>query len=261
MQGDHNTFLPHTRTVIFRCSAGLERFQRKFRQDRIMATPKPVFVLNPYDQELDLSKREHLKLYTDGCVGLSEKSKFDEKRENYSSFVKLIGKKMERFRTKTCLKIATEWEASDTSPELVTEKGIVDLFSSNAATTEEVEARYAAVWSVKDLVHTESKNLFVRTTSKPGDILAIDSLRKRYKLKHAMLGLMIWDSLTSDFQLDIIGNEEDFNRGEEYDGVAVCHYTRNQSNPSTTTGASAFKDDIESKKIADFGDDTKAYHT
>ena len=156
-----------------------------------MATPKPVAVLNPYDQELDLSKREHLKLYTDGCIGLSEKSKFDGKRENYPGFVKLIGKRMERFRTKTCLNITTEWEASGTSPELVTEKGIVDLFSSNAATTEEVEVHCAAVWSVEDLVHAESKNLFVRTTSKPGDILAMDSLRNRYKLKHAMLGSII----------------------------------------------------------------------
>ena len=87
-----------------------------------MATPETVFVLNPYDQELDLSKRELIKLYTDGCVGLLEKSKYYKKRENYSSFVKVIGKKMERFRTKTCLNIATELEASGTSPELVTEK-------------------------------------------------------------------------------------------------------------------------------------------
>ena len=128
---------------------------------------------------------------------------------------------MEKFRTKTCLKIAIEWEAFGTSPELATEKGIVDLFSSNAATTEEVEVHCAAVWSVEDLVHAESKNLCVRTTSKPGDILAMDSLRNRYKLKHAMLGSIIWDSLISDFQLEIIGDEEDLNRGEEYDGVTL----------------------------------------
>ena len=168
MQRDNHTFLPHTRTVVFKCSAGLEILQTRFRKNRIMTTPKP-FVLNPYDQELDLAKREHLKLYTDGCIGLSEKSKFDGKRENYSSFVKLIGKRMEKFRTKKCLKIATEWEASGTSPELATEKGIVDLFSSNAATTEEVEAHCAAVWSVEDLAHAESKNMFVRVKSKPGD--------------------------------------------------------------------------------------------
>jgi len=75
---------------------------------------------------------------------------------------------------------------------------------------------------------------------------------------------MIWDSLTSDFQLEIIGDEEDFNRVEEYDGVDLWHYIlnqSNQSNPSTTTGASTFKDEIESKKMANFGDDVKAYHT
>ena len=50
-------------------------------------------------------------------------------------------------------------------------------------------------------------------------------------------------------------------REEEYDGVALWHYIRNQSNPSTTTGVSSFKDEIESKKMADFGDNIKAYHT
>ena len=65
--------------------------------------------------------------------------------------------------------------------------------------------------------------------------------------------------MTSDFQLEIIGDDEDFNRGEECDGVTLWHYIQNQSNPSTT-GASAFKDEIKSKKMTDFGDDVKAYH-
>ena len=66
---------------------------------------------------------------------------------------------MERFRTKTCLKIATEWEATGTSPELATKEGIVDLFCINATTTEQVEVHCAAVWSVEDLAHDESKNM------------------------------------------------------------------------------------------------------
>ena len=74
---------------------------------------------------------------------------------------------------------------------MATGKGIVDLFSSNAATTEEVEAHCAAVWSVEDLAHAEYKNMFVQAKSKPGDLPAIDGLRNRYKLKHSMLGSMI----------------------------------------------------------------------
>ena len=38
------------------------------------------FVLNPYDQDLNLSAKTHLKLYQDGSAGLSEKDKFDGKR-------------------------------------------------------------------------------------------------------------------------------------------------------------------------------------
>ena len=31
-----------------------------------------TFILNPYDQELDLTKKDHLRLYLDGCTGLKE---------------------------------------------------------------------------------------------------------------------------------------------------------------------------------------------
>ena len=79
-----------------------------------------TFMINLYSQELDLSKRDHLKLYNDGCVGLPEKVKRGGKRDHYSGFVKLIGKIMERFRKKPCLKISTEWEALSTDPELAT---------------------------------------------------------------------------------------------------------------------------------------------
>ena len=61
-----------------------------------------MFILNPYDQELDLTKKDHLRLYVDGCAGLKE-VKFDGKIENYPSFVKLIGKPMEEIRVKECL--------------------------------------------------------------------------------------------------------------------------------------------------------------
>ena len=92
-----------------------------------------TFILNPYDQELDLTKKDHLRLYLDGCTGLKEEVKFNGKIENYPSFVKLIGKRMEEIRVKECLQIATEWESSGTNPELPVANKILDLFDSNGA--------------------------------------------------------------------------------------------------------------------------------
>lgn len=71
---------------------------------------------------------------------------------------------------------------------------------------------------------------------------------------------MIWDSLTSDFQLEIIGDDKAFKIGEEHDGVAILHFIMDQVNPLTTTGALDFKDETELKKVADFGDEVKLYH-
>ena len=77
---------------------------RPARPARIMTT----FFVNPYNQELNISTREHQKLYTDGCQGIDKDERFDGNPENYESFLKLIMTKMETIRVKTCLKVSTE---------------------------------------------------------------------------------------------------------------------------------------------------------
>ena len=67
------------------------------------------------------------------------------KEVNYSGFVKLVGKRVESFRMKAYMTIATEWEISGTALELLKKKGIVELFNSNSATTEQVSAHCASV--------------------------------------------------------------------------------------------------------------------
>ena len=83
---------------ISRIQAGFKRiivFRRKY--NNLIATKRmAAFILNPYDQKLDLTTREHLKLYTDGCEGLEKDVRFDGKREHYQEFVKLVGARMER---------------------------------------------------------------------------------------------------------------------------------------------------------------------
>ena len=114
---------------------------------------------------------------------------------------------------------------------------------------------------MEDLGHTEAANLLISRVTKPGDTSALNLLRNKSKIKHIMLGSMIWDSLTFDSQLEIIGDDEVFKKGEDYDDVAIWHYIRNYVIPSMTTGTSAFKDGIEPNKVANFGNNLKSCHT
>ena len=83
---------------ISRIQAGFKRiivFRRKY--NNLIATKRmAAFILNPYDQKLDLKTREHLKLYTDGCQGLGKEVRFNGNREHYQQFVTLVGAQMER---------------------------------------------------------------------------------------------------------------------------------------------------------------------
>ena len=110
------------------------------------------FILNPYDQLLDISKKDHLKLYTDGCKGLEKDLRFDGKRENYDKFVKLFGKRMSDTRVKECLLISTEWEKSGTDPEFPVADKVIDLFKSSAVSKEDVKFHCDIVWDLS-LIH------------------------------------------------------------------------------------------------------------
>ena len=80
--------------------------------------------------------------------------------------------------------------------------------------------------SLVDLADRESDTLFVSRQKNLGDSAVLYWMRNKYKLKHAMLGAMIWDSMTSDFQLEIIGDDKAFKSGEEYNGVALWYFIR-----------------------------------
>ena len=69
-----------------------------------------AFILNPYDEKLDLNNRTHLKLYTNRCEILYKEVKLYGQKVNYGNFVKLIGKGMDSRRVKECLKVPIIWE-------------------------------------------------------------------------------------------------------------------------------------------------------
>ena len=71
---------------------------------------------------------------------------------------------------------------------------------------------------------------------------ALSEERNNVKMKHATAGTNIGNSLTSDSQLELLGQESVFNRDDEYDGMELWDHIRTEVNLSTMVGACALKE-------------------
>jgi len=217
-----------------------------------------VFYLNPDDKPLDLTMQAGLKLYADAKKGLDKEDRFDGSKEKFPKFAKLMGKVFKTYRFMEIFKVPTEWESD--APANSTPKGIVDLFNSNDVTKEQVKNQADIVWV--DTTHgTYNPKYFKIFTTKPTNHAKLEEVRNTYKMKHSLCGASIWNSLTSDFQLEIHGQEEDFARDNEYDGLELWNIMRMEVNPSMKVGACALKEEIESRTLLDFGNNVKGYNS
>ena len=75
------------------------------------------------------------------------------------------------------------------------------------------------------------------------------------------MGSKIWKSLDPAVQIEYSGKSTEFKRGGEYDGPLLWDFIRRCVNPSTTVGASKFKEELETMKLSKFNDDIVAYNT
>ena len=165
---------------------------------------------------------------------------------------------MSNRKVKECFAIATEWETTGTSPEQP--RTFKDIFNNSESKTNEMKEHCSRIWSTEDFTHVDSSKLTRKVTVKPMNTAELDVVRNELKLKHAMLGAMIWDSLTAKYQLELVGDEDEYKVGDEFDGVKLWSHIRSLVNPSTTIGASNLKDSLESKKLVDFeGHNVKKY--
>lgn len=103
-------------------------------------TVRMVFILNPYDANLDLvGSKVDRKLFQKVCNGLHDVDKFSVKKMEYNDFEKLIGKIFEDVRVMDTLTIPTAWDTNNVNAEahiLPTRTGIVDMFKNNILTKE-----------------------------------------------------------------------------------------------------------------------------
>ena len=75
------------------------------------------------------------------------------------------------------------------------------------------------------------------------------------------MGAKLWNSLTPEFQIEIMGSREEYEKSDETDGPLLWDFVRRRINPTTTIGASRLKDAIETKTLADFDHDVVKFNT
>eukprot|EP00957_Ditylum_brightwellii_P007067 535265-Ditylum_brightwellii.AAC.1 len=74
---------------------------------------------------------------------------------------------------------------------------------------------------------------------------ALEAARNQKKLKHVVLGNMIWDSLTSNFQIELMAEESNFKQEDNFDGALLWHQIISQVNPSIKVAIRNLKDELE----------------
>ena len=132
-----------------------------------------------------------------------------------------MGKVLKIFRTMEIYRVPTAWEAN--TPANPTLEGTVDLFESNVVTKEQVKAQADMVWA--ETVHSaDTPKYFKIFATKPTDDDKSNKGRNTAKMKHAIAGVSIWNSLTSDFQLELVRQEEIVSRDNDYDGVELWNH-------------------------------------
>ena len=148
------------------------------------------FLLNPYDAVLDLADKDDRKLFQEGCKGLQKEDIFDGKKLNYSNFVKLIERDFTSTRTMEALEVSTTWNDSAGTAEakrIPAVEGIVDIFKSNKATSEEIIDHCNLVWSESDF-GTDTPKYFRNFKTAPTNITELEAARNGRRLKHVMMG-------------------------------------------------------------------------
>ena len=220
-----------------------------------------AFLIIPYDADLNLGDKEDRKLFKDGCAGLKEADLIGGKKENYVNFTKLLENELESVRLMECMNIPSEWVAGGNIAArrvpILAKK--IDILHSNLCTRDQLTVYCNLVWSQSNLGDTSK--FFDVFDVPPTSTVELEVLRNKRKLKHVMLGTKLWASLTSDFNIEIQGDQEEYKHGHEYDGPKLWDYIRRRVNPTTTAGASKLKDMIESARLSDFSNNVIKFNT
>ena len=214
-----------------------------------------MFLLNPYDADLDISNKEDRRLYLDACQGLSGYD-FGGEREKIGQFVKLLEVEMLDKRLMETITIATKWKTGNRNPDKA-----ANFLDDDNIKTEEVTKHVDLVWSESGHSATDTPEFFTNFATDPADKAALEKVRNKYRLKHVILGKKVWNTLISAYKAELSSDAHLFTRKGNTDGVLLLNHIMKDVKPSTTVGLNNLKDELETKKLVDFPNEcVKAYN-
>ena len=80
-------------------------------------------------------------------------------------------------------------------------------------------------------------------------------------MKHVIMGKKVWNSLKSQFQINIVTDNAEYKIGSEYIGPLLWDYIQRRVKPSTKNGADKLKGYIEKKVLRDFENIVTKFNT
>ena len=102
------------------------------------------------------------------------------------------------------------------------------------------------VWG--DTNHAAMSKLFQTFDVEPLNDAGLTAARNARKIKSAMGGSKTWNSLTSEYQLKILLNEDDFKRQGEFDLASIWRHIWDHVKLSTMIGSANLTDKLQTKK-------------
>ena len=161
------------------------------------------------------------------------------------------------------MKVATEWDTNGSmaaAKKFHSQEGMVDIFKSNKATSKEIQKHCNIVWD-SSIFGVDTPRYFDIFDTVPIDTATLHGERNERKLKHVMMGNKLLNSLLSAFEIEITGSKENYQCGQENDGLLLWDFIRCRINPTTAVGASKLKHEIEKMKAPAFDNDIIRYNT
>eukprot|EP00957_Ditylum_brightwellii_P169849 12927845-Ditylum_brightwellii.AAC.1 len=95
---------------------------------------------------------------------------------------------------------------------------VVNIFDKTEMTKEEVEIYVDLVWTDAEHRSATTPKYFKIFGTKPTDNPTLIIPRNQCRLKHVMLGLLLWNNLTPKLQLEMLTEEPLLKKEDNYDG-------------------------------------------
>eukprot|EP00957_Ditylum_brightwellii_P158387 12055231-Ditylum_brightwellii.AAC.1 len=170
------------------------------------------FILNPYNTDLNLNNKDDRKLFAEATKGLPEGRKFDGKIESFPNIAKFVGHLLRDFRLEEILRVAVKWSNATNVKD---PSKIVDIFVTNGTPPEKMREYADLIWATTGKGTDTPKHFKKYGATELADTPALEADRNTRRLKHLMLGKLLWNSFAPDFQIEMLTKEKRSKRGKD----------------------------------------------